>query len=720
VDHRANPVTTTARSPRRGDPAAGPSPAGRVGPRGLLLMLPLAALELAWLRWFLVEPLPNSSGQWGTIWRGYFLWRALPHVVPGLTLRESLLGQAAAELSHIENLPERLPIVAAAALIVLAALGLGELILAILRLRGKVHPPERLALDFGLGTAGLGVLTLLAGRAGLLHPWLFRAGLGVIALAGLVVSKFWRIERPRLDARRLLPGVLIAPFLIIMLLGAMLPAIDFDVLEYHLQGPKEYYQSGRISFLPHNVYTNMPLGVEMLHLVGMEVLGDWWWGALAGQFLIALYAPLAAVLIAAATARSGSPRGAWLAAIIYLSTPWIYRIAVIAYVEGPLCFFHAALVWAVVRGWNDSAVPRAPLWCLIGLLAGGAMSCKYTSLLSAVIPFGAAALIDATRSRSWRPAAAFVLGWSILMLPWLAKNVVDTGNPVYPLAYKVFGGGPWDPAREAQWSRAHGPKEITASALGNSLVDVAGRSDWQSPLYLAFAPLALLRAGTRRMALAVAGYTAYLFLTWWLLTHRLDRFWLPMLPALAILAGLGADWSSRLEWRATRGVILAIALVTSFVYCSTALCGLNEWTGSLTFLRRDLPLRLNTPLAATDAELPPGAKILLVGQAAVFHVRHEILYNTVFNPETIELLAAGKSPQEFHQTLKERGITHVYVDWKEINRHRAPAGYGFTDFVTPERFAAWVQARVLDRPVPIALEDHRARIALEQELYPVR
>ncbi|MGZ3388848.1 MAG: hypothetical protein ACXVCF_04590, partial [Isosphaeraceae bacterium] len=64
--------------------------------------------------------------------------------------------------------------------------------------------------------------------------------------------------------------------------------------------------------------------------------------------------------------------------------------------------------------------------------------------------------------------------------------------------------------------------------------------------------------------------------------------------------------------------------------------------------------------------------------------------------------------------------THVYVDWKEINRHRAPAGYGFTDFVTPERFAAWVQARVLDRPVPIALEDHRARIALEQEIYPVR
>src|SRR4051794_30779811 len=42
----------------------------------------------------------------------------------------------------------------------------------------------------------------------------------------------------------LLGGLVIAPFVLIMLLGAMLPTIDFDVLEYHLQGPKEYYQAG--------------------------------------------------------------------------------------------------------------------------------------------------------------------------------------------------------------------------------------------------------------------------------------------------------------------------------------------------------------------------------------------------------------------------------------------------------------------------------------------
>jgi hypothetical protein len=332
-------------------------------------------------------------------------------------------------------------------------------------------------------------------------------------------------------------------------------------------------------------------------------------------------------------------------------------------------------------------------------------------LISAVIPFGLLALAYCWRCRSARPILAYAVGWSIVMGPWLLKNVVDTGNPVYPLGYRVFGARHWDEARELQWSHAHGPHRPTWAAFWSSLVDVAGRSDWQSPLYVAFAPLALLRPGSRKLVLALGGYAAYLFLTWWFLTHRLDRFWLPILPCLAILAGFGADLTTSRGWGILRALIFAFALVCNFIDCSTALTGLNEWTGSLTHLRKDIPRRLNRPLAAIDRMLPPQDRILLVGQAAVFHVDHQVLYNTVFNPETIEGLASGKTPQEFHSELQRRGITHIYVDWKEIKRHRDPAGYGFTDFVTRERFAEWVAAGVLDRPM---------LVDAEQELYAVK
>ncbi len=578
----------------------------------------------------------------------------------------------------------------------------------------------------------LGVATLIIGRVGCLDSVLIRISLGLIAIIGLIAARprFRRAsagipghvfgesttrdgvptDNPR-DPLAWLFMFVIAPFVILMILGAMLPAIDFDVLEYHLEAPKEYFQAGRISFLPHNVYTNMPFGVEMLHLLGMVVMADWWWGALAGQVLVALFAPAAAVLIAA-TARQASPRAAWIAALVYLSTPWIYRLAVIAYVEQPLCFFHAALVWGIIRLNRDPTIPAWRTWGLLGILAGGAMSCKYTGLISAVIPFGILALAISFRSRTFAPLLAYVLGWSVVMTPWLIKNVIDTGDPVYPLGYGVFHGRYWDAAMQAKWQNIHGPnKPITAKELWRSLIDIAGGSDWQSSLYVALAPLAFLRAGKFRMAFALWGYVVYIFLTWWLLTHRLDRFWLPLLPVLAVLAGLGGDWIRHQGWSILLAFILSLGVFTNLTYDTTALAGLNEWTGDLKFLRRDLPRRLNRPLATMDAELPSDARILLVGQAAVFHLNHRVVYNTVFNQETIETLASGKDASGFHRALRDKGLTYVYVDWKEIQRHRQPGGYGFTDFVTPERFAAWVKAGVLDRPT---------WIGTDQELYAIR
>jgi hypothetical protein len=508
-------------------------------------------------------------------------------------------------------------------------------------------------------------------------------------------------------------AVVAGPFLWIMALGAMLPTVDFDAIEYHLQGPKEYFQAGRIAFLRHNVYTSMPFGIEMLHLLGMEVVDDWWLGALVGQLLIALFAPMAAILIGLVAGRIGSNRAAWVAGVAYLTTPWIYRLGVLPYVEGPLCFYHAALIWAVARTRGD--LLRTGL--LAGLLAGGAMAIKYPALVSAVIPFSIWALWVSWRAQDGRVALAFGLGVIVVMAPWLGKNVIDTGNPVYPLGYKVFGGRHWDPDRDAKWSAAHGPKPIVAREFVRSIVDVAGRSDWQSPVFAALAPLAFLRRLWRKQAGWLALFSAYIFLTWWLFTHRLDRFWLPILPSLAILAGLGADWIDssarwwlRWTWSGWLAIALGISITTNLVYCSTALAGLNDWMGDLIKLRKEVPQMVNPPLSRLDSELPAGARPLLVGQAAVFHLNRPIVYNTVFNEETIETIAKGRTPREVGGALQTLGVTHVYVDWFEVERYRSPGNYGFTPFVTPAVFAGLVEAGVLKPPV---------RLGLRQELYQV-
>ena len=297
------------------------------------------------------------------------------------------------------------------------------------------------------------------------------------------------------------------------------------------------------------------------------------------------------------------------------------------------------------------------------------------------------------------------------MTPWLAKNVIDTGNPVYPLGHQVFGGRYWNSAMDQKWANVHGRGLCSLSLFWNSLVDVAGRSDWQSPLYVALAPLAFIRKESRWLAIVVAAYVAYIFLSWWFLTHRLDRFWLPLLPGFAVLAGLGADWTRNKLWSIFIGFVMTIVIITNLAYSTTALTALNEWTG-----RPPRTQAVGTGAAqqipdGVDSRLPPDARILLVGQAAVFHVQHPIVYNTVFDDDNFEVLTRDKSPDEVRTNLETLGITHVFVDWFEIERYRSPGNYGFTPYVTPAVFEKLVKAGVLGPA---------EEVGTRQQLYPVR
>ena len=128
------------------------------------------------------------------------------------------------------------------------------------------------------------------------------------------------------------------------------------------------------------------------------------------------------------------------------------------------------------------------------------------------------------------------------------------------------------------------------------------------------------------------------------------------------------------------------------------MAGLNEWTVPLSKLWQSVPNRLYPASVLVDQSLQAQDKVLLVGQAAVFYWQHPIIYNTVFNRENIEIIARGRSSADVHQTLKELGITVVFVDWAEISRYRQPGNYGFTDFVTQELFSQLQQDGVLQQP----------------------
>ena len=483
-------------------------------------------------------------------------------------------------------LGQRIPFVLVALTIWIGAWGTGTLALRSLHI--NLDECERLFFSICFGLSILSLETLLFGLTGYLNRGVMFAAFlipSLIEIQRIIRFQMGTSGGPRTWSRpwaftRLSPaGWLIitglALFFVVQMLGAMSPQTDFDVVEYHLGGPKEWFQQNRISRLPHNVYTNFPFLSEMLILAGMVLYGDWQWGALGGQAAIAGFAPLTALGLFAAGRRWFSTRAGWIAAMIYLSSPWTYRISIIAYAEGSLsCFLFAAIFAAFVyqeqllTQLSPSLSKTVPMVFLTGTMAGSAMACKYTGLVSVVVPVGifvAWMTLSKTRVGDLRHCVIvggiYLLGVAACVGPWLAKNAVATGNPVYPLAVRIFGGVDRDEELDTKWRNGHAARKYKnwserLADLPVKLTDVAANNDWHSPLMFGLAPLSLfwMRGRRRnsnvstdhilqRLILGVIWlYVVWQFSTWWLFTHHIDRFYVPMFSVVALLAGVGACW----------------------------------------------------------------------------------------------------------------------------------------------------------------------------------
>ena len=87
------------------------------------------------------------------------------------------------------------------------------------------------------------------------------------------------------------------------------------------------------------------------------------------------FAPLTGLGVYAAGRRWFSPAVGCLAAIVYLSTPWVYRISIIALTEGASSFYLMTALLAVVismRIASDGGSSLRPCLLLAGFLAGSA------------------------------------------------------------------------------------------------------------------------------------------------------------------------------------------------------------------------------------------------------------------------------------------------------------------------------------------------------------
>ncbi len=664
-----------------------------------------------------------------------------------------------------------------------AGIGLG-LVLARWLLPESSH---RAWIALALGPGLLTYLSHALGTLGLLSGLIGQFTAAVTLLAGLSLFA-WRLgvgvrARPNLPQPPIAGVLWVLPAALLLIASCNPPGwlwesegYGYDALSYHLQLPQEWARGPRLAPLPHNVYSYLPGGMEsaFLHIAALTggglrppgtpaeatsasfyltpsatgvptpvgLLAYDGAGAIACQLLHAGFALIASLLIARVawalltslgiTSRPAAEAGA-LAGAAALSVPWVTVVASLPYNEMTV---NALLAGAILVTLDSPSPWRRGL--VTGTLVGLAVTAKPTAAFLAA-PLAGFFLLSRLQFRQWWPAiAAGSLAGALTVAPFLIRNYLACGNPIFPAGTSLFGSGHWSVEQVARFALNHREAAPLVERIGLLFAwrgDGLGgqprgllHAQWSIFAPAGVATLALtlaLRKQARRDALILlAGVGA--MLVWWLgWSHCQSRFLLPLVVPLAIGVGLLAGMCTRTlsvspnTSLARLGLVLLAALPLLTAAMGTRLflsqrrvlgddrgfpnLFLADGTASRTgeAFRRDLPslpepertraLQAMDPETCVNMMLAfEGPRVYLLGGATPFYFTTPVRYHSTWDASPVGDAARAfpDQPERWNDFLRARGIEIILADFSELSRLARDGWYD--PAITPEAAAMWL------------------------------
>ncbi|HEX6767176.1 MAG TPA: hypothetical protein VF103_16880, partial [Polyangiaceae bacterium] len=447
-----------------------------------------------------------------------------------------------------------------------------------------------------------------------------------------------------------------APALFVAWFLALAPTVDPDGLAYHLTVPKRWLEAGSLVYLPTYIYSNTPMGLEMLFMSGLALGGD-----VAAKLVHFGLGVTAAIGLYLAGVRLRGPVTGILAPTAYLVGPaGVGSLLGCAYLEGgiALAMVGSVLAWLVWFRGGGMGFLRAAF-----LASGIAASFKLTAILFP-IALGALTLVvlhERVGTRVVLDALGLVPFIALPVAPWFVRAAIVTGNPFFPLFAGIF------------------PSRDYSPVMGARLEHYAryffwgSRLDWgleRRKILLAVVALVVAAAGAvaffrlrTRAARAAAVVVAAIVLVQISATGLYVRYWIPMLAVLCL--PIFALFEGVLTGARQRVAVVAVTALLSLYGARSNLASVGNDVGGLAraafgleerraFLARHIPLYPMYEHA--NRELPPSSHILLTYYCGGFY-----LDRTTLCGEFIQESLRWTTWDVFAKDMAKLGVTHVFA-----------------------------------------------------------
>ncbi len=531
----------------------------------------------------------------------------------------------------------------------------------------------------GFLMGGVSLLLFILGQTGLIGAG-FLSLIAVFSSAVLIALLVgWFRGTPRQCGGKWWIVAPVVLFLALLLPLILLPPTGRDALIVHLALPKLFLQAGKMLEVPFMNFSYMPMNTDLLYLIPIALGSE-----AAAKLIHFSFAILTAFLIYSYISEKVGRDYGIIGLFIYLTTPIVVNLSTTAYIDLSLTFYATLALLALLKWREESYSTR---WLLYSAVATGlALGAKYSALVVLLIMCLSVVFIYSSGTRDqWGAVKAALLYLAVALLifsPWMIRNIILMGNPLYPLAQGLFQAGSGGSGEGALHITKLSPLLMRKLLYGEELwyiLLIPLRIFWEgqdgshryfdgllNPLYLIFIPLAFVGVKRRDTGMLAFFSLFFLFVAFFTI-DIVTRYLLPILPVVVIFVVIG--FSNLMAMKRARYLT---------ILCMAGLFAFNGWymvnlyqkyrpigylTGGETreeYLARTLPDYAAIRFA--NANLPDDARVMLIfaGDRGYYWDR-EYFYGSRGGGYFARAVRRSADGGELKGQFKTMGATHLFI-----------------------------------------------------------